>query len=158
MRLICVAATLAGMLVGAAPASAAWEQTKTVYPLTKPYYNTCNDELVLLNADYTEIVRSNFESGRFRFQTSGWLSNVRASDTASGRPYDVQDAFAYALDNREDKGYYRTTQVQVIRLKPKDAKGKEQTLVVTAFRRYTFSLTTGEMVGKPIETDKTACV
>jgi hypothetical protein len=158
MRLLCVAATVATMLVGAAPASAAWEETKTVYPLTKTYYNTCNDELVLLNADYTEIVRSNFESGRFRFQTAGWLSNVRANDTASGRPYDVQDAFAYALDNREDKGYYRTTQVQVIRLKPRGATGNKQTLLVTAFRRYTFSLTTGEMVGNPVETDRTACV
>jgi hypothetical protein len=157
MKRIFAAATLAATLLIAAPASAAWEETRTVWPTTQTYYNTCNDEVVLLNADYTEVVRQKVEAGRMRYQVTGWLSNVRANDTASGREYSVQSANAFLLDSREDKGYSRTTQMEILRLKPKDAAAGKQTLMVTTTRRLAVNTVTGQEL-PPVESYKTACV
>jgi hypothetical protein len=157
MRIASVAAAVAALLICAPPASASWEESRTTWPVTWDYYNTCNDEIVIVNADYTEVVRQRFESGHFRYQMSGWLSNVRAFDSASGRAYDVLKVSTDTLDSRETRDFYRWKQATILRLRPQGASGSKQTLSVNAFHQETWSLTSGEMIDTR-DWYKTACV
>jgi hypothetical protein len=157
-RLVALAATLAAALVFAAPASAAWDQTSTTYERTDAIVNPCNQDTVLFNADYTELVRNKFGNGRLQLQESGWLSNVRATGSPSGLSYAVQNAWGSLIDSRQEGAIYRMTRANFIKLKPQGAKGKKQTLLVIAYSDMTIDTATGAFVGEPREIFKTACV
>src|SRR4051794_23899648 len=121
MRYVCIVVALAATLVTAAPAFASWEETKTVFPGTQPLYNTCNDELVLVNYDEVQVVRQRFDEGRMRWQMTTHWTNVRAINEATGRVYDVRNDTSSSIDSRQDQGIVRQTDASYLSLSPRGA-------------------------------------
>ncbi len=119
MRHVCVVAALAATLITAAPALASWDETRTVFPGTAALYNTCNDELVLVNYDEVQVVRQRMDDGRLRWQMTTRWTNVRAINEASGRVYHVRNETLSSMDSRPDKGIVRQTDAS--RLTPQAA-------------------------------------
>src|SRR4051812_22935429 len=151
-RSLGVATAAIGALLIASPATAlaAGDQTTTSWPITEPIYNTCNDEMVLINGTWTETVRQRFDNGRLRYESNAFLTKVTAAATETGRAYTVRKTASYRLDNDDIKGVSRTTQLETLLVSPKTrTSGKNETLRVVAYKDQTVNTRTGESIGTP---------
>jgi len=115
-------------------------------PYTVPIYNTCNDELIIINGEQTTTSRFETKSdGSFRWRAIDTMIGSGASD--KGAIYKFDDVAESDLKVKAGQGTARSTLTHEIVLKKvSGSKRSGENLIVYATSTTVLDTNTGELV------------
>ncbi|HEX2072745.1 MAG TPA: hypothetical protein VHF92_03080 [Geodermatophilus sp.] len=134
-RLFTAVAVLATFLLTLAPAPAGAAEV-TEFPFTEAVYNTCNDDMLIVNGTLVDSVEISAKDGRFTYKHRVSWKDVRV-ESSLGISYNVDsrhvDSFTTKLSNGKET--QRSLYAARLRLTPlAGADGELRVQVVYAFQ------------------------
>lgn len=105
--LLAFLATAVGVLGLASTAAATTTTTEVVrFPITQPFHNTCNDDMVLIvGTMQTQVHITATDGGKLLFETSNWTKDIDASSTVTGQRYVYNEEYGDVTQTYQDGGF-----------------------------------------------------